>query len=425
MVTVLRRWYQGLFQFVAQERVRAHDCPTSVIHAQLVAVLTTSPLMWAYAGVAVAFIADPWAPGVGIVAAIVHLLSPFLFRWTARPEGPTHLFLTAGLIHQATFSYFSGGPMSPILIWFGVLPVLAGAILGRKGLITWSIIAASVAVAAFLLLATGMSFPNRLAYAGFVLAQGLIVFGWMGIGLVVIWLYLRQGEESRDLLEAKNRKIELLNAVMTHDLLNPVAVVRQNLYQLRKTNPDDPGVSSAERAADDLADIIQRVRDYHTAIHGTTASAVDQCSARELFQALKHRFSARCAEKQLDLIHLSPRPDECFWCPRTIVEVHVLGNLIDNALKFSYRGSSVEVEIEVRDAIVRFAVNDTGAGLAPRGQTGTEGEPGSGLGLVIVQGLVELLKGTIDIVSPRSEGPRGGGTSILIHLPRLNSPSLT
>lgn len=80
--------------------------------------LLTAPLMWAYAFLAYHTIASPWPMRVGFAASIIHLLAPLLLRLRMRPGAISFFTLGSGLAHQATFSFFTGGFSSPIIVWF-------------------------------------------------------------------------------------------------------------------------------------------------------------------------------------------------------------------------------------------------------------------------------------------------------------------
>ncbi|MCW8087252.1 ATP-binding protein [Sabulicella glaciei] len=92
----------------------------------------------------------------------------------------------------------------------------------------------------------------------------------------------------------------------------------------------------------------------------------------------------------------------------------VLLNLVDNAVKFTHRGS-VEIRIAaLPDGHVGFAVTDTGIGIPPRlratlfrrfsqGDPASE-ESGSGLGLAICRRLVALMGGQIAVDSAPGKG---------------------
>lgn len=97
----------------------------------------------------------------------------------------------------------------------------------------------------------------------------------------------------------------------------------------------------------------------------------------------------------------------------------VLTNLVANALRHTPPGGRIDLRARLDGEVVEITVHDTGSGIDPallphvfeRFARGT-GSPGSGLGLSIARGLVELHGGTI-----AAESTPGDGTTIRIRLP--------
>jgi two-component system sensor histidine kinase MprB len=95
-----------------------------------------------------------------------------------------------------------------------------------------------------------------------------------------------------------------------------------------------------------------------------------------------------------------------------------VGNLLDNAVKWSPPGAAVEVD--VRDGVV--TVRDHGPGIAPEDRPhvfdrfyrapSARGLPGSGLGLAIVKHVADDHRGTVAV-----EAAPGGGTLLRLALP--------
>ncbi len=95
----------------------------------------------------------------------------------------------------------------------------------------------------------------------------------------------------------------------------------------------------------------------------------------------------------------------------------VLGNLIDNAIKFTSQGE-VRLRVSSRDFWVRFELEDTGPGIAPEvaqrlfapfeqaDSSTTRRYGGSGLGLALSRQLVELMRGQLELHSTPGQGTR-------------------
>ncbi len=101
----------------------------------------------------------------------------------------------------------------------------------------------------------------------------------------------------------------------------------------------------------------------------------------------------------------------------------VLRNLLTNALKFTHRGGSVTVDIRADSASVRISVRDTGIGIsaakmehlfqyADVAEMGTDGESGTGLGLMICREMLEALGGKI-----WAESEEGKGSTFHVTIP--------
>lgn len=106
----------------------------------------------------------------------------------------------------------------------------------------------------------------------------------------------------------------------------------------------------------------------------------------------------------------------------------ILYNLVSNAIKFTPEGGTIRIHAEDLATGVRLSVTDTGIGIAPEdlptifdefhqvGRT-VEREGGTGLGLALVQRLINAHGGRIDV-----DSTVGKGTTFTLTLPRLPLP---
>jgi signal transduction histidine kinase len=102
----------------------------------------------------------------------------------------------------------------------------------------------------------------------------------------------------------------------------------------------------------------------------------------------------------------------------------LVGNLVDNAVRYTPAGGSVTVELAAQESAATLVVRDTGPGIRPedlehifepfyRGQP-QKNIPGTGLGLPIVKRIAERHGGRVEV-----ETAPGKGAAFRVFLPRL------
>jgi two-component system phosphate regulon sensor histidine kinase PhoR len=216
-------------------------------------------------------------------------------------------------------------------------------------------------------------------------------------------------------------------ANLVHELRTPITSLRLTAESLL----GDPMPKDRKRFADRLvkeADLISKIIDNLRQLGDieTGAMAVDvtEFDLAELVQASVGRLGIdRTVNTTIapDLIISTDRPKLA----------QALGNLLDNAAKFSPPGTAIDVNAEVRQSDVVISVRDRGPGISPehwsrvferfykvdRARPREAG--GFGLGLAITKHLVQVLGGRI-----WTETAREGGQVFFIALPRqvLTSP---
>ena len=95
----------------------------------------------------------------------------------------------------------------------------------------------------------------------------------------------------------------------------------------------------------------------------------------------------------------------------------VIFNLLNNAIRFTKPGGTISLGARRDDGAIAIWVADTGEGIAEtdiagvfdpfrRGGATAVEQPGSGLGLALVERFVELHGGTVDLVSAPGKGTR-------------------
>jgi PAS domain S-box-containing protein len=232
--------------------------------------------------------------------------------------------------------------------------------------------------------------------------------------------------EEEALREADRRKSQFL-AVLSHELRNPLAPIRNSLFLLKRAAPGSEQAEWAmqviERQTQHLTRLVDDLLDTTRISHGKIELHRKALDLRKVVRqtCADHRSLFEQRGVGLLLEELGP-----VWVHADETRIaQVIGNLLQNALKFTPRGGKalVAVGTDRGDAMVR--VRDSGVGMEPA-QVHTMFQPfaqadsslahphgGLGLGLALAKGLMELHGGSI---TGRSEG-LGRGCEFTIRLP--------
>jgi two-component system CheB/CheR fusion protein len=235
-------------------------------------------------------------------------------------------------------------------------------------------------------------------------------------------------QTTEHLREADRRKSEFL-AVLSHELRNPLGPIRNSIFLLERSPPGGAQALRAQqilqRQTEHLTRLVDDLLDVTRISRGKIELHLQRIDLRETVRRttddLRGVFVA--VGVALGVEYAAPGPVWIDADPTRIAQV--LGNLLQNAAKFTPRGGSVQVVLGVRDGAAELAVHDDGAGMDPASiermfepftqadRTLARSSGGLGLGLALVRGLVELHEGR---VTARSEG-LGRGAEFLVRLP--------
>jgi signal transduction histidine kinase/HAMP domain-containing protein len=227
----------------------------------------------------------------------------------------------------------------------------------------------------------------------------------------------------RRLDEMKNN----LLSMVAHELKTPLTSMRMIMHVLGEGRVSGPAeqqelITAAREDTDRLHQIIENLLDMGRLESGKALMEVREVPADELArqcaQPLQSSFDARGVTLSLDLPEHAPlvKADQTRM-------LHVFGNLLSNALRYTPAGGAVTVALRsVSPGEVQFTVADTGSGIPPEHLPrlfdkffrvpGQPGGTGSGLGLAIVKDVVEAHGGRIWV-----ESQPGAGTTFFFTLP--------
>jgi PAS domain S-box-containing protein len=226
----------------------------------------------------------------------------------------------------------------------------------------------------------------------------------------------------RDLTE--ERALEQMRsdfvATVSHELRTPLAAIYGAALTIRRRDLDledelrDHLLEVIAEESDRLASIIE---DLLLASHldsGRLQLAIEACDPRSLAEAVLEAADTYVPDNVQLLLEADGQLPQVRADPNQLRQV--LGNLVDNAVKYSPDGGEVRMRIEGAGGSVRFSVSDRGLGIPLAEQRRifekfyrldpnmTRGIGGTGLGLYISSELVRRFDGRIWVDSREGEG---------------------
>ncbi|HEX6528789.1 MAG TPA: response regulator, partial [Burkholderiales bacterium] len=235
----------------------------------------------------------------------------------------------------------------------------------------------------------------------------------------------REAEES--LQDANRRKDEFL-AMLSHELRNPLAPIRNAVEVMRRVAPPDPKLTMAREVVDRqvtlLARLVEELLDVSRISQGKIVLKREPVDlARIIAHSVETSRPLIDARSQTLSVAVPATP---VWLSADFARLsQVLSNLLNNASKYTGEGGRIELGATLHAGEVNIMVRDNGSGIEAelldkvfelfvQGDRALDrGQGGLGIGLTLVKRLVELHQGS---VGAASDGP-GRGATFTVTLP--------
>ncbi len=361
----------------------------------------------------------------------------FLQYYNSRFRGQAHssaIFALAGIV-LFSVNYFSNSGIngSTDLIWPAYL-LLVLAISPYRQHFVW----VTVYIIAFLLVHLAEYYYPFLVKHPFEPGKGefidrITAFPMPVIGTAIIIIFLRRSYdrervasmEKADLLEQSNAEKNKLLSIISHDMRAPFTHIQGYLQLLSQVE-----INSMERlelekellsATDQTIEMLSNLLYWsRSQMEGVAANLVET----NLLTVVNNTLEIEKALAARKEIHLSYHIDEHIT---VVADANMLQlvtrNIVNNAIKFTPQGGSIDIRTDVAGGECRIIVADNGKGIETDRQAilfsmesgstfGTNNEKGVGLGLPLCKEFMERQGGYIDF-----ESTPGKGSTFYIFIP--------
>ena len=364
------------------------------------------------------------------------------------------LFLVMDLIAVTYLIYLTGWLESPYWFLYLVLIIVSGfGIFSRYSSVVF-LIAGFCAVFYFILTLKAYSGDNPIYGATFSLSpqelvslifnRAIFIITSIFLFAATIYYFSKLLNQSREILAQRNRELlSLLEGIKeigdrkdefistaSHELRTPLAVVRENLTLVEdgivgEINPKQRQLLSSSREnIDRMAVILNDLLDISRFELKTIDIRREKADLNKLVEKALQMLANRLEQKQIKVEKSLPAWAVASVDPDKILRVFI--NLLDNAVKFTGQKGKITIGIEIGQGNIRAYVQDTGIGIRPEelpklferfsrvNQQEDLAVKGTGLGLFICKGIIELHHGRI-----WAESKPGAGTRFTFMMPMV------
>ena len=231
--------------------------------------------------------------------------------------------------------------------------------------------------------------------------------------------YRRLAYREREL----NRQKEKLISILSHDIKNPLVTLLAAMRVFDKNvDAAQPALREQSRsmltAMNRQLQLVENLLWWAKLQSGQWHCDRIRMDIRPIIDEVEKQLKLSFSEKGCVLVKELPMRAITMYADRQMVSI-VLRNLLQNAIKYSYRDGQIYLSVQEEIASWRITVRDEGLGVAPAvrqqlqmqragiTKKGTAGEEGTGIGLSICHELIQLCGGLFML----DQQPEKGGTS--------------
>jgi signal transduction histidine kinase len=253
-----------------------------------------------------------------------------------------------------------------------------------------------------------------------------LLISTIAIGTIVT--DLNEKREREKYLEAVNHNKDRFFSLISHDLKGPA----HNLIGITEILLNDKELSEEEKqgflvylntAAKKNFNLLENLLEWSKIQMGSIQLEKESVNLGDTVKETLAMAEENIARKKLNIVNSIGDKNLIFADANSIKTV--IRNLLSNAIKYTPAEGTIEFSTEIKENSIIFAIKDSGIGMDDKtlanlfnagkmvSRYGTDGETGTGIGLLLCQEFIEKNDGSISV-----DSKDGAGTTFYLTLPR-------
>lgn len=260
-------------------------------------------------------------------------------------------------------------------------------------------------------------------------------FPYISVAFNTFYAVNQLHKKAEELKQSENHLSTIFSA-LSHDLGTPLQLISFLSYQAEKSGTmSAPDIHRLKNSTDRVKGIFNKLRQIAFLNGGKIPVQISPHNLMPIIETAIRNLDETLGTKKLKvtLANLSTYDVLCSPMDRDLFLHQVLNNILTNAIKFSYPGGEIKIELHNGEnpGRLKLLISDQGKGINQSDQeklfswraatttVGTAGEKGTGLGLPLVKTFTSCMNMTLDLVSrSKQEYPEDHGTTITIGMKR-------